>query len=396
MAVCISGGEFKMADEMVKTMESKANEESALENEQEKKPTIPEDEAKQSKETEEEFINKQDAISNKPGVEIIASKYGRYTVYFEKAEPNADQNKGGANDGSAKEDSQTEPKKSFCACFKKKLHQRKKLKDATYGGYYDTIKNSEIANLTTQVYMIRHRPVYSYLKDYQKNQIDWMLGNAIAVIYEEEYDIAKKNLEDINEYLNSRNRETARKWHVVCSTVITALVFLIFGTIQIIAIKWNPFNIRDNLPCCFKFVPVGALGATISIYQSGKSKDYNCESGMFVNIIEIFARIATGVVAAFLAICMYNMELILSSLKEHSFEVMVVLCFSVGFGERFIPSVVGQFEKSLFSPENDKSATSTKQDSDPKTNDSAEPSATTGQGASPEPDASSPKAEDIH
>ncbi|MDR0220895.1 MAG: hypothetical protein LBI54_05775 [Lachnospiraceae bacterium] len=384
-----------MADEMVKTMESKANEESALENEQEKKPTIPEDEAKKSKETEEEFINKQNAIFNKPGVEIIANKRGRYTVYFEKAEPSADQNKGGANDGSAKVDSQTESKKRFCACFRKKSHERKRLKSDTYGGYYDTIKNSEIVNLITQVYMIRHRPVYSYLRDYQKNQVDWMLGNAIATIYGEEYDIAKKNLEDINEYLNNRNRETARKWHVEYSTVITALVFIIFGAIQIIAIKWNPFNIMDNF-LYFKFVPVGALGATISIYQSGKSKDYNCESGKFVNIIEIFARIATGVVAAFLAICMYNMELILSSLKNHLSEVMVILCFSVGFGERFIPSVVGKFEKSLITPENDKSANSTKQDSDPKTDDSAAPSATTGQGSSPELDASSPKAEDIH
>lgn len=225
--------------------------------------------------------------------------------------------------------------KSTPAYDKKKLEE----KQENYKGHDELI---------LEVCSIRHRAIINLLNPLQKERLFWWLAETLVLVFENDYQAVKNNLENIGRYLDNRNKEIARKWHVLYSGLITAIIFALFGVIQFIGIHIDYFSINENVLFFVRFMPVGALGATMSIFLQGKKNiEYNCESGKVLNFLEISVRIVTGVVAALLAICLYKMDLLFSSLKNTSEAIaIIVLCFIVGFSERFIPSVVKKLEYS--------------------------------------------------
>ncbi|MDR2531548.1 MAG: hypothetical protein LBC82_01755 [Oscillospiraceae bacterium] len=192
------------------------------------------------------------------------------------------------------------------------------------------------AKLFGEASFIRRKPVIDMLKPNLKKHFTAMLAKSYSYILEEEYNVAEEYIKKISEFLDNRNKEIARKWHIVFSGILVVVFFALFAGVTYC------FKANDNaLFVQFsQFMPVGALGAAISIFQNTKNKEYNCESGKFLNFLEIFVRIITGIVAAFLAICVYNID----RAGTTSSETLIITCFAVGFSERFIPSIVKKFE----------------------------------------------------
>jgi hypothetical protein len=182
------------------------------------------------------------------------------------------------------------------------------------------------AEAMSEIEIIQHKPIIDLLdKSYNKKEVIessvgnrkkhliWMLAEAIVYVLDEEYEVAKGHIVKINAFLSERNYEISRKWQMVTSGVATIIIFFVF--LSAYFMLKSIATVNELVLTFIKFMPFGALGSTMSIFQRGRKQEHNCESGKTLNIIETIARLSTGMVAAFIALCLFNLEMVFAILR---------------------------------------------------------------------------------
>lgn len=85
----------------------------------------------------------------------------------------------------------------------------------------------------------------------------------------------------------------------------------------------------------------GCLGAFFSILCKAGKLEYDCEAGVFLNILEVVSRFFAAAISAYLAGQLFEADLLFTALKSTQVSSVVPLIYFVaGFSERLVPSIV--------------------------------------------------------
>ena len=189
----------------------------------------------------------------------------------------------------------------------------------------------------------QHRPAVRYLDKKTRKDFFWMLAEAWVYALDGEYSLADSYLADVQSYLESRNYEICRRWQILFSFLFTC-VFGIFFTILFVNAGVLSENIKttDSHIKEFCYIAFGSVGALFSILCKTGKTSYNCESGRFLNALEIFCRILASLISAFIVLHLFKLDLVFSAFKtkDHLNAALIIICFMSGFSERLIPSLI--------------------------------------------------------
>ena len=93
---------------------------------------------------------------------------------------------------------------------------------------------------------------------------------------------------------------------------------------------------------------------TLSIIQKSGNRCYDCESGKFLNFLEILSRMFASVISSFVVVYLYKLDLIFANFRssENTTYCLIILCIIAGFSERLVPSIISRFEYNEIKEEN--------------------------------------------
>lgn len=174
---------------------------------------------------------------------------------------------------------------------------------------------------------LEHRPVVQYMSSKNQKAFARLLGNALAA----ELDIAKtvsdQTIQRAEQFLQQRTAEISRRW----------LLLSAFGVAIISWVFWKWFFSKD-------FMLFGCAGAFFSILCKTGKLEYDCEAGIFLNVLEIVSRFFAATISAYLAGQLFAADLLFTALKSKDPSIVPLIYFVAGFSERLVPSIVTTLE----------------------------------------------------
>lgn len=192
---------------------------------------------------------------------------------------------------------------------------------------YDEAHLSREVRLSTiynRIEDLEHRPAVQYLSAKNQKALVRLLGNALAAELDMAQSEADKTIQMAEQFLKQRTIETSRRW----------LLLSAFGAAAISLALWHWLVPKD-------FLFFGCLGAFFSILCKTGKLDYDCEAGMFLNILEVISRFFAAMISAYLAGKLFEADLLFTALREiKTVSVLPLIYFAAGFSERLIPSIV--------------------------------------------------------
>ncbi len=172
-----------------------------------------------------------------------------------------------------------------------------------------------------------------------------MVGEGVAFSLRKDYGHAKKILDDAESYIKSRNVERARFWQLVTS-LIMGFLSLFLGLViwfnrSMLYPVFGETIVFFSLSACS-----GAVGACLSsMLRIGKAQ-ISSEVGRSLHVLEAFSRIFCGALSGLILSLLIQLEIILP-ITEKSHLSMVTLGFFAGASERWAPTLIAKFEKTL-------------------------------------------------
>ena len=192
---------------------------------------------------------------------------------------------------------------------------------------YDEAHPSHEVRLSTiynRIEDLEHRPAVQYLSAKNQKALVRLLGNALAAELDMAQSEADKTIQMAEQFLKQRTIEISRRW----------LLLSAFGAAAISLALWHWLVPKD-------FLFFGCLGAFFSILCKTGKLDYDCEAGMFLNILEVISRFFAAMISAYLAGKLFEADLLFTALREiKTVSVLPLIYFAAGFSERLIPSIV--------------------------------------------------------
>lgn len=192
---------------------------------------------------------------------------------------------------------------------------------------YDEAHPSHEVRLSTiynRIEDLEHRPAVQYLSAKNQKALVRLLGNALAAELDMAQSEADKTIQMAEQFLKQRTIEISRRW----------LLLSAFGAAAISLALWHWLMPKD-------FLFFGCLGAYFSILCKTGKLDYDCEAGMFLNILEVISRFFAAMISAYLAGKLFEADLLFTALREiKTVSVLPFIYFAAGFSERLIPSIV--------------------------------------------------------
>jgi hypothetical protein len=192
---------------------------------------------------------------------------------------------------------------------------------------YDEAHPSHEVRLSTiynRIEDLEHRPAVQYLSAKNQKALVRLLGNALAAELDMAQSEADKTIQMAEQFLKQRTIEISRRW----------LLLSAFGAAAISLALWHWLMPKD-------FLFFGCLGAFFSILCKTGKLDYDCEAGMFLNILEVISRFFAAMISAYLAGKLFEADLLFTALREiKTVSVLPFIYFAAGFSERLIPSIV--------------------------------------------------------
>lgn len=171
---------------------------------------------------------------------------------------------------------------------------------------------------------LEHRPAVQYLSAAQKKAFTRLLGDALAAELDMAGAVADQTLQVAEQFLKQRTTEISRRW----------LLLTAFGVAALSWVLWRWFFQKD-------FIFFGCLGAFFSILCKAGKLEYNCEAGLFLNVLEVVSRFFAAAISAYLAEQLFEADLLFTALKSTQVSSVVPLMYFVaGFSERLVPSIV--------------------------------------------------------
>lgn len=171
---------------------------------------------------------------------------------------------------------------------------------------------------------LEHRPAVQYLSPKKQKSFARLLGNALAAELDMAEMVANQTLQMAEQFLKQRTTEISRCW-----LLLSAFVAALFSWML-----WQWFFPKD-------FIFFGCLGAFFSILCKAGKLEYDCEAGVFLNILEVVSRFFAAAISAYLAGQLFEADLLFTALKSTQVSSVVPLIYFVaGFSERLVPSIV--------------------------------------------------------
>lgn len=171
---------------------------------------------------------------------------------------------------------------------------------------------------------LEHRPAVQYLSSRNRNALIRLLGNALAAELDMAETVADQTLQMAEQFLKQRTAEISRRW----------LLLGTFGVSIISWVLWKWFFPKE-------FMIFGCLGAFFSILCKAGKLEYDCEAGVFLNVLEVISRFFVAIISAYLAGQLFEADLLFTALKaDQTTAVLPLIYFVAGFSERLIPSIV--------------------------------------------------------
>ena len=205
---------------------------------------------------------------------------------------------------------------------------------------------TEREKILSKVEAMQHRPAVRYLAKRLKKDFHWMLAETWVYALNDEFSLANSYLLDVKNYLESRNHEICRRWQILFSFLF-AFIFSIIFVVLFVNADTISESFQITVPHIkeFCYTVFGGLGALFSILCKTGNTAYNCESGRALNALEIFCRIFAGLISAFIAFHLFELDLVFSAFKtqDHITAVRIIICFISGFSERLVPSLINKF-----------------------------------------------------
>ena len=192
---------------------------------------------------------------------------------------------------------------------------------------YDEAHPSHEVRLSTiynRIEDLEYRPAVQYLSAKNQKALVRLLGNALAAELDMAQSEADKTIQMAEQFLKQRTIEISRRW----------LLLSAFGAAAISLALWHWLVPKD-------FLFFGCLGAFFSILCKTGKLDYDCEAGVFLNILEVISRFFAAMISAYLAGKLFEADLLFTALREiKTVSVLPLIYFAAGFSERLIPSIV--------------------------------------------------------
>lgn len=183
-------------------------------------------------------------------------------------------------------------------------------------------------------------------RDTVRKNFKRMLAEGVAHSLKYDFDSATKILDEAEEYITNRNIESARFWQLSTSSfaglgcVIIALSMWIWRDLVIDTIGRTVFFLAMA-------GVAGGIGAYLSIiFRIGNTvTTTNAEKKL--HILEALSRIAGGSIAGLIIALLVKLGVIIAFFKSagHTYTAMVAAGLFAGASERWVPSIIAQFEK---------------------------------------------------
>ncbi len=212
----------------------------------------------------------------------------------------------------------------------------------------------EINTYISRIGVLQHQPISRCLSKKQYKEFNYMLAEAIVLVLENELCEADKHIFIAEQYLQNRNCEITRKWQLeFCFIILTIILALMGVGKHNYLYLLNYFGISTDVMNTIGYSVLGTIGATLSIIQKSGNKCYNCESGRFLNFLEILSKMFASIISGFIVIYLYKLDLIFANFhsEENSHYCLILICIIAGFSERLVPSIISKFENNEYKEE---------------------------------------------
>lgn len=165
-----------------------------------------------------------------------------------------------------------------------------------------------------------------------------ILGVGYTNAFHKSFDDLDDIIAEARKYVEERSKEKARTIFLtvasLCILVCTSLFLL--QKYQIFSLPWNL-----NYSAAIIF---GMAGAYVSIWSRFKQLKMKGLSSKFALWVESLSRLLVGCVSSIVIIMFFNVDLILTLLKnKEPIYVYSIIAFVAGFSERWLTSIVERF-----------------------------------------------------
>lgn len=174
-----------------------------------------------------------------------------------------------------------------------------------------------------------------------------MLAEGVARSLKHDYENAENILDEADKYIQNRNIEIARYWHLT-STCIVGACSVIFG-ILLWCFRHYLIPALGNIPFFIILSSVsGSIGATLSIIFRIGNSTITSEAEQKLHILESISRNFGGAISGLLVSTFICLGVVVPIFKTVGMSnlAMVAAGIIAGASERWAPSLIAQFEKS--------------------------------------------------
>ena len=203
---------------------------------------------------------------------------------------------------------------------------------------FDSVaEKDEVQFILGEIDSIQCQDGVRYLSDDSKMDFILLLGRAVCLILHEDNENARKTLVLAKEFLYKRKVEITRKWQLI-SVIIICIAYFICSMF----VDMTPLYIQNWSVHWSACILYGLTGSLLSIIQRTGTKNYDCSSGLLLNILEIIAKYLAGGIGAVFIISVYQSELFFTAFKtiDNQSAVVFILGILSGFSERLVPSLI--------------------------------------------------------
>jgi len=186
----------------------------------------------------------------------------------------------------------------------------------------------------------------SHLSEESRRGFKFQAGNGILLLFTEKFDHAKKMMISAETFYRIRTAEQARSW-ILYAGLLAAMSFTaaacVTGWIGKVTVM-KPENLFEEIMLGSL---VGTWGAFVSLIARASVLGIDATAGKRLHFLETTCRIVTGFIAGGIAVSAVEAGIIAPAIIKAGASSIVIVGFTAGFSERFLPSLIGRVDTSL-------------------------------------------------
>ncbi|KVO08362.1 hypothetical protein WJ70_21860 [Burkholderia ubonensis] len=180
-----------------------------------------------------------------------------------------------------------------------------------------------------------------------------LLGEALVLCIEGEFESAQKTMTSARLYLQARSEEISRHWYLGASAK-AALAFLVVAATTWIHRDLSKLLLGTSafwllLSCCG-----GAVGAMFSVIARSGELQVDASAGKTLHTIEGVSRIVAGAISGLVVAMAVRSDIVFGAFAsgKHLTMVSMLAAIAAGTGERLATSIISKFDETQVRVEN--------------------------------------------